>query len=133
MKFHLLIVLLSPCECVSYINVSVFVSISLCFITITLEYNSKLDDDTSSSSLIFRIVLAILLLHFCFVLYFYMKLKILVSRYVKDCVGILIRLCWINRLFLVRWAVLQCWYYWSAVMGDVSIFWYFLQFPSLMI
>ena len=59
------------------------------FITIDLEYNLKLEIVISPTVLLlFRIVLAILSF-----LCFHMKMEIILSKSVNECVGILMGLC----------------------------------------
>ena len=80
--------------------------------------------------LLYRIFLVILSF-----LFFHVKLIIVLSRSVKNCVRILWRIVWwglhwIYTLLLVGLPFILCWPYLSKSMGDLSIFWYLLQFLS---
>jgi hypothetical protein len=81
------------------------------------------------------IPLAVLLLWSIFLVIFgvcilQIKLRIVLSRSVKNCVVVLMELHPISRLLLVKYPFLLCWSYISMNIDDLYIFWNLLQFVS---
>jgi hypothetical protein len=60
--------------------------------------------------------------------FFHVRLCIVLSMSIKNCVGNLVRIALYLQITLVRWAFLLCWCFLSMSMGDLSIFLYLLLF-----
>ena len=114
-----------------WINIQVFVLIRLVNLSLfmlilsCLHYNTSLIELDVKYSDTYRIVLVIQIF-----LFLHMKLIIILSRSVKNCVGILILTALNLYIASGRLSFLLGWSYLFKSMGDLLIFWYLLQFRS---